>query len=504
MSASNSAKSAREALSSLYAGESKPWLVLGKGPSLNKLAQIDTSGYNLAGLNHIVASHKLNLAHIVDLEVIDQIADAIYENCKHLVMPWFPHVKFRAGSKNLDELANNNQLLGKLRAEERLLYYDLGTAKSKNEELDPIEVRFFSSEALLALLGNCGFREIRTIGIDGGSKYAAAFDNLSDKVRLANGVASFDAQFIQFPHIINRYNLDLGPVDQECPVPIFVGASENEWLSTRVLEYSIKKHSSISIDLIPLNTVNRNFSLPVKPESRPRTPFSFHRLLIPELKNYQGRAIYLDSDMLVLKDIRKLWITDNSDDNMSVTSADIHCARAKTEQQKNSRFSVMVLNCVKLKWKIEDIVESLDKGEISYEELMHQMAIADDIRDSIPPEWNTLDSYERGLTGLIHFTNMSTQPWLKAGHPCGDIWIKYLREAIDDGFITREELQTQVDLEHVRPGLLEELGYGTKLDDSSFVPPHMRSQSQDEPGSGTQKTEQRISLKDRIAGFFSK
>lgn len=489
-------KSARQMLGSLFVDNSKPWLILGKGPSLAKLSEINTSGYNLAALNHVVATQKVGLAHVVDIEVIEELQDAFYENANYLVMPYYPHKNFRAGSKSLEELAPENSVLEKLLSEGRLLAYDLGTAKKKVEEPDPITVRFFSSEALISLLGECGFRKVRTLGIDGGSKYAPQFDHLADRVRLANGVASFDAQFGQFPEIVNKYKLDFGPVDLECPIPIYVGASDTERLSTRVLEFSIRKRSSISINLIPLNTVSRSFSLPTRKECQPRTPFSFHRFLIPEHKSYQGRAIYLDSDMLVLKDIRKLW---NSEEDLSEV-AEITCPRSSTEQQLKSKFSVMVLNCEKLSWKIEEIMQGLEDGKFSYEELMLSMIVADEVSDTIPPEWNSLDIYERGVTGLIHFTNMNTQPWLVAGHPHGVIWLDHLSEAIEEGFISREEVEAEVEAGNVRPSLLSELGFSTNLDDSGFTPLHLRSLSKDIQGQAD--TTKPLNVMERLVSFF--
>ena len=37
------------------------------------------------------------------------------------------------------------------------------------------------------------------------------------------------------------------------------------------------------------------------------TPFSGFRFAVPEICNFEGRAIYLDADMLVLADIAELW-----------------------------------------------------------------------------------------------------------------------------------------------------------------------------------------------------
>ena len=61
--------------------------------------------------------------------------------------------------------------------------------------------------------------------------------------------------------------------------------------------------------------------MPLAVENRPRTPFSFQRFLIPELCGYSGKAIYLDADMQVFRDIRELW-------NYDFSGCDLQTVRA--------------------------------------------------------------------------------------------------------------------------------------------------------------------------------
>ena len=125
---------------------------------------------------------------------------------------------------------------------------------------------------------------------------------------------------------------------------------------------------------------------------------------------------------------------------------------------------------------------------------------AQDNNRTIPPEWNSLDIYERGVTGLIHFTNMNTQPWLVAGHPHGVIWLDHLSEAIEEGFISREEVEAEVEAGNVRPSLLSELGFSTNLDDSGFTPLHLRSLSKDIQGQAD--TTKPLNVMERLVSFF--
>src|SRR5262249_52653899 len=76
-----------------------------------------------------------------------------------------------------------------------------------------------------------------------------------------------------------------------------------------------------------------------------------------------------------------------------------------------------------------------------------------------------------GRTCLLHYTDMNRQPWVSTRNPNGHLWIACLRRAIDKGFITRNELQHEIDSGHVRPSLLAEI--------ESLNTPPMRLQALD-------------------------
>src|SRR5690606_29185021 len=122
-------------------------------------------------------------------------------------------------------------------------------------------------------------------------------------------------------------------------------------------------------DVFPLFQSKTRIPMPKDPKNKPRTPFSFQRFLIPELKNFKGRAIYLDSDMQVFKDIKDLWTRPMDD-------CDVLSAFEASETGRRPQFAVMLMDCEKLKWSIQDIVARLDSGELNYEQLMYHMAMA--------------------------------------------------------------------------------------------------------------------------------
>jgi hypothetical protein len=83
---------------------------------------------------------------------------------------------------------------------------------------------------------------------------------------------------------------------------------------------------------------------------------------------------------------------------------------------------------------------------------------AEAVRPRVPPEWNSLEEYVPGRTGLIHYTNMRRQPWVSRYNRHGGLWVRTLRDAIHDGFISRDEVRHAVEDGYARPSLLWQLG----------------------------------------------
>jgi len=454
----------------------QPWLMLGKGPSFGLLSQHDVAQYQILSLNHVVRERPVTVAHIIDLDVVTACANAILDNARVLVVPWFPHVDNRVGDKSLEYWITQIPVLRQLEAEQRLLWYDLSTSKIRHGAGPVVKAKYFSAEAALSLLALSGVKCVRSLGVDGGSAYGSAFVDIESSTKLNNGHQSFDLQFQGFANTISKTGVDYAPLNIESPVRVFVGSQEEQMLAVQVLEYSIRRHASMTVQVMPLHRSPIIFKTPKEVRNRPRTPFSFQRFTIPQLAGYRGRAIYVDSDMMVFKDIREVW-------TLPFDGADV-LAVGSTGSDRRPQFSVMMLDCDRLRWTPDSIVELLDSGQYSYEQLMYEMKLAQQVKASIPPEWNSLEHYEAGRTGLLHYTDMHSQPWISRGHRWGGLWVKYLLQAVDDGFITREEVADHVQRGWVRPSLLQQIdaraetfGWRAPLAmfaDKGYVPPYKK------------------------------
>jgi lipopolysaccharide biosynthesis glycosyltransferase len=242
-------------------------------------------------------------------------------------------------------------------------------------------------------------------------------------------------------------------------IDVFVGADRSQLLAVAVLEHSIRRHTRRPVRVAPLIDVD----LPEPRDLRQgsRTNFSFARFAIPELKDYEGRAIYLDADMLVFRDIGELW--DIAFDGASIVIQEELPEHAVVHQKPGApskrvkQCSVMLVDCARARWDVRQIVAGLD-GRYTYEQLMYELCILPEaeIRYAVPFAWNSLEHYD-AETRLIHYTDMDTQPWVSTENRFAHLWLDEVRLMLTTGALSRSDLQREIDLGYFRPSLLAEI-----------------------------------------------
>lgn len=239
------------------------------------------------------------------------------------------------------------------------------------------------------------------------------------------------------------------PETGEAPARIYIGTDPSQMIAAKVFEYSVRRHATIPVAFDTMDRVTWPF--PKDPENQPRTNFSFHRFAIPKLAGYRGRAAYVDADMLVFRDIRELWEIPFNDATVLYAPS--------SNPKRTKQFSVMLMDCDRLRWDVAEIIAGMDAGRYDYDQLVGELCIEPDavVQARIPPEWNSLDLYFPGKTGLLHYTHMETQPWVYSRHKHGDLWVECLRDAIADGAISLGEVGDAVIQGWVRPSLLRQL-----------------------------------------------
>lgn len=243
-------------------------------------------------------------------------------------------------------------------------------------------------------------------------------------------------------------------------IRVFVGADRSQQLAIDVLAYSIKRHTSAQVEVIPM--LDLPVPKPVDPRNGQRTGFSFSRFCIPKLAGYKGKAIYMDADMLVFRDIRELWSIPFEGAKVviqkEVKFEGETLAKVGAPKKRKKQCAVMLLDCERLDWDIDRIVEGMDEGRYDYEQLMYDMCILpeDEVKYGVPFEWNSLEHWDPD-TSLLHYTDVYTQPWTAVGNKFGHIWFDEVRRMINEGVLDVATVRHEIDLGYFRPSLLKDV-----------------------------------------------
>lgn len=248
------------------------------------------------------------------------------------------------------------------------------------------------------------------------------------------------------------------------PIRIFIGSGPRNFVEERVFVHTIEKYSTshLEINIIDGATGSVTFSngdvkrLPSNLVGRVSgaTAFSTARYAIPEWCDYRGKAIYCDSDQIVLTDISELWTFDLS--GRAVAAVPVR--KASCSDQFASSFlkrlidseddyyltSVMLIDCAATHaWNLDTIIEKLDENQYSYLEMMFLgKRFIDQFGTSVkdlPSEWNHLDTL-LGDTKLVHFTDLTSQPWLSHINRVAETWEGFFIEAIDRGVLSLADI----------------------------------------------------------------
>lgn len=462
------------------------WTVVGKGPNFSRFAEYPPE--ESIGLNHVwrytPKDQKLTVLHAFDLDVVEELDAAALQKFEFLWLPDTLNRCIRVGrsgrvihqrdvvrtSRRLAE----NPLIAQLLTEGRVFVYPRGSTTSEIGGF-PVRVGAFSGSTVIALLASLGVKTLRLAGIDGGSSYANAFADLEATTKLNGGQDSFSSQLQEIANIRRAMGLELTDLGAQA-LRIFVGTTQGQHLPFEVLKYSIDRRSSRSVCVFPLDEaiaaegIDLGDLLEVDSGG---TPFSYQRYLIPALCQYSGSAIYLDSDMQLFDDIGVLH-------SMLPGTGCANAALSDDSWNREPQLSVLVIRCDRAPWSIESLKEAAKSS--GYSAFRSEGPTPTLLERSVPFTWNSLEHYSSRETKLLHYTDMSTQPWLSPLNPLSHLWIRELFCAIDDGVVSEGDVDNEVNAGHVRPGIISQIQL--RLEDPlslprpliekdlSFLPPH--------------------------------
>ena len=182
-------------------------------------------------------------------------------------------------------------------------------------------------------------------------------------------------------------------------IRIFVGSDERMGKAELALEHSIRVRTQAEVEFTWMRSgdpgwddwnIGRERGHPYSSNGW-ATDFTCFRFAVPNLCDFEGHAIYLDADMIVLGDIEELW--DMRRPGRVVTT---------------KRPDVMVWDCAAVagRWPAPEIMKASGAMYTQY-----MLMIGDDRLDSsIPSIWNSVDRYTADAR-LVHYSDMRTQPW---------------------------------------------------------------------------------------------
>lgn len=203
------------------------------------------------------------------------------------------------------------------------------------------------------------------------------------------------------------------------PIRIFVGADCNncDLESQAVLEYSIRKHRERTARPVEITWMQQAATGPWSgwQTASARTPFSHYRWSIPAVCGYEGRAIYMDSDFIVLADIGQLW--DQAFDGV------IALRGGKGERVEGGKIKTccMLIDCARAKGHIPTL-EALRGLPDAQSSVTRYFRDRPSLVGSYEGEWNCIDG--KGFEDLadpqlkaIHYSRIETQLHLKHALP---------------------------------------------------------------------------------------
>jgi len=237
-------------------------------------------------------------------------------------------------------------------------------------------------------------------------------------------------------------------------IRIVIGTEDSQLIPQKVLEYSIRAHTKQPVEFHVLKQDISRIG---------GTNFGFVRFMIPSHFNFQGRAIYMDADQLVLGDVAELWESLNQAHDIAL----VQNAEGSFNNQpvsKGNQTSVMVMNCERLQeWALEKLFTNIipnrqtpQPGQILYRDFMMLKWFEPGRLQALDPRWNHFNIVKTD-TRLVHFSHVRSQPWKQPHHPLTPLWRSWLRQAVKDGAVKRSELAAEIFKGHLLLNFLKDL-----------------------------------------------
>ena len=194
-------------------------------------------------------------------------------------------------------------------------------------------------------------------------------------------------------------------------IRVFIGFDPIKTISFHVLAHSIHARASEPVSVSPLMLSQLGGVMTRERHPLQSSDFSFSRFLTPYLCDFQGWALFMDCDMLVLDDLAALWaLRDNAfavqvvkhDHVPTETTKFLHQPQSKYEKKNWS--SVVLFNNAKCTALTPDYVNTASGLEL----YRFQWLDDESLIGEIPHRWNHLVGYDKTVpleqVSNLHYT----------------------------------------------------------------------------------------------------
>jgi len=192
-------------------------------------------------------------------------------------------------------------------------------------------------------------------------------------------------------------------------IRVFIGYDSRETVAYGVLAHSISARASQPVAIAPVALEQLKDVFQRERNPLQSTEFSFSRFLVPWMCGYEGWAVFMDCDMLMLDDVANLWKLRDERYAVQVVKhehvpkEDVKFLGAvQTKYQKKNWSSVMLIDCTRCAALTPDYVNRASGLEL------HQFKWLgnDELIGALPSGWNHLVGYDapRRDASVVHFT----------------------------------------------------------------------------------------------------
>ena len=218
---------------------------------------------------------------------------------------------------------------------------------------------------------------------------------------------------------------------------VYIGWDSREPIAAEVCKHSILKHTSIPVNIVMLkqDELRERGFYTREIDKLASTEFTFTRFLVPVLNNYEGMAIFCDSDMVFLTDIAELLEEVDSKKAISCVQHDYTPPPGmKMDGQQQLAYprknwsSMVVWNCAH-KDNAKVTKQLVNDPEITGAYLHRFSWLNDKSIGLLGPQWNWLVGWyvegRDGTPSLLHYTEGG--PWFNNYTDCdySETWKGY-------------------------------------------------------------------------------